>query len=225
MRSASTLPLALAFLSGYVDTAVFVHMNGLFVAHVTGNFVLLGTLVAGADVMHGSATMLQIISFPLFFVAAAAGAVIATRVGTERRTPVLLWTTATLTFVAGAAALPSIVSEGLLAMTLVVAMGLLNAAHRLDKTLGAPFTVMTGNVTSVAIGVAQMLGLAADHPGSDNVATIPPFLRLIAGFAGGCALGAIVQSFLGLAAMILPALLLALVLAAGKRMPEPSNSV
>ncbi len=32
----------LAFMCGFVDTIVFVHMGGLFVAHVTGNFVLLG---------------------------------------------------------------------------------------------------------------------------------------------------------------------------------------
>ena len=64
-RANLLLSLILAFLSGYIDTAVFVHMGGLFVAHVTGNFVLLGATVAGLEsVGHGSSTVLQLISSP-----------------------------------------------------------------------------------------------------------------------------------------------------------------
>jgi uncharacterized membrane protein YoaK (UPF0700 family) len=37
-----TLPIALAFVAGFLDTCGFVALFGLFSAHVTGNFVLLG---------------------------------------------------------------------------------------------------------------------------------------------------------------------------------------
>ena len=33
----------LSFIAGYVDTAVFIGLFGLFTAHVTGNFVLIGS--------------------------------------------------------------------------------------------------------------------------------------------------------------------------------------
>lgn len=43
------LPSLLTFNGGYVDTAGFLALQGLFTAHVTGNFVTLGaTLVAGS---------------------------------------------------------------------------------------------------------------------------------------------------------------------------------
>ncbi len=39
------LPALLSFNGGYVDTAGFLALQGLFTAHVTGNFVTLGAAV------------------------------------------------------------------------------------------------------------------------------------------------------------------------------------
>lgn len=40
------VPLLLSLNAGYVDTAGFLALQGLFTAHVTGNFVTLGATVA-----------------------------------------------------------------------------------------------------------------------------------------------------------------------------------
>lgn len=49
------IAIILAFLAGFVDTAAFIHMSGLFVAHVTGNFVLLGAALATGGRLAGKA--------------------------------------------------------------------------------------------------------------------------------------------------------------------------
>lgn len=213
-KSGRSLSLLLAFLSGFVDTAVFVHMGGLFVAHVTGNFVLLGATVARTPVAgHGDAVTLQLIAFPLFFVAAMLAAALSARVAEARRTRLLLWLTTGIIALAGALALAGLAADSVLAMALVVAMGLLNAAQRLDAGLGPPFTVMTGNVTSVAIEAAYRLHLAPRSDAKPASAGAATMLWLVVSFGVGCALGALTQSWVGLGAMVAPAALLGLRLA------------
>lgn len=196
-------PHLLAFVSGYIDSAVFVALGGLFVAHVTGNFVLLGAAVAGSEVAgHGSSTALQLASFPIFFAGAFMAALIARLRGSSKSsTALLLWISVLLI---SAAAIPGLMRPGFeaaQAMGFAFAMGVLNAAHRLDPRLGPPFTVMTGNVTALAVraagtGPTQANGAAAT------------MAYLVIAFAIGCVIGAIAQEFFGLAAMLFPAILL-----------------
>ena len=57
-----TLPQVLSLLGGYVDTASFLALQGLFAAHVTGNFVTLGaSLVSGT-----SGVIAKLIALPAF---------------------------------------------------------------------------------------------------------------------------------------------------------------
>jgi uncharacterized membrane protein YoaK (UPF0700 family) len=95
-------------------------------------------------------------------------------------------------------------------MLLVVAMGILNAAQRMDAALGPPFTVMTGNVTAVAIEAAYLLRLAPREREGPAATTARTMLLLVIAFAFGCVLGALVVPRLGFGAMALPAALLAL---------------
>ncbi len=211
MKSQASLSLLLAFLSGFVDTAVFVHMGGLFVAHVTGNFVLLGaTLSGGGTAVHGGSSTLQLISFPIFFVSVMAAAMLAGRLAEARRTPALLWLAASLALAVGAVALAGVQADAILAMLLVAAMGVLNAAHRMDPSLGAPFTVMTGNVTGVAIAASQALRLAPAPTAAPKPHATRALLLLVIAFGAGCALGAWAQAWWGLGAMVAPGLLLAI---------------
>ncbi len=58
--------LILAFVAGFVDTATFVGADGIFSAHVTGNFVLFAAaLIRGLS----GRDYLKLVSFPVFVVA------------------------------------------------------------------------------------------------------------------------------------------------------------
>src|SRR3954463_6892453 len=57
----------LSFVAGCVDTCVFIGLFGLFTAHVTGNFVLIG-----AELVHHSGDVLpKILALPVFILAVA----------------------------------------------------------------------------------------------------------------------------------------------------------
>src|SRR5450755_4083832 len=66
----ATLPLLLSLNAGFVDTAGFLALQGLFTAHVTGNFVTLGA----ALVLGTSGAVAKLLALPVFCVV-----VIATR--------------------------------------------------------------------------------------------------------------------------------------------------
>lgn len=208
MKYPRLLSFILSTLSGYVDTAVFVYMGGLFVAHVTGNFVLLGTTLVGQSIAHehGSVVTLQLLSFPLFIVAAGFAAFVAGRMDNAHSGTRALLSIVTLIF----AGITTVVFIGLEirvvgAILLVVAMGILNAAQRLNTSLGPPFTVMTGNVTSLAILLAQRFKLAPVETKTMPLATA---VLPVTGFLMGCVGGALVQAHLGLGAMFVPMLLM-----------------
>src|SRR5579863_1855951 len=58
----STLPLVLSFNAGFVDTAGFLALQGLFTAHVTGNFVTLGAALA----LGTSGVIAKLLALPVF---------------------------------------------------------------------------------------------------------------------------------------------------------------
>src|ERR1700759_370116 len=58
----ATLPLRLSLNAGYVDTAGFLALQGLFTAHVTGNFVTLGASLA----LGTSGAIAKLLALPVF---------------------------------------------------------------------------------------------------------------------------------------------------------------
>ncbi|MBN3820570.1 DUF1275 domain-containing protein, partial [Paraburkholderia sp. Se-20369] len=69
------LPVLLSFNGGFVDTAGFLALQGLFTAHVTGNFVTLGaTLVSGT-----SGAIAKLAALPVFCIAIVLATVCANR--------------------------------------------------------------------------------------------------------------------------------------------------
>jgi len=206
--AAPGLASLLAFLSGFVDTAAFIHMSGLFVAHVTGNFVLLGAALAtGGMVGEKGPEVLQLAALPIFFAAAMLTGALAARLKPKRALTVILWSAAALMLAAAGASawFGAGPWDAASAVVLIAAMGMLNAAHRLNPAIGPPFALMTGNVAALAIRAAQVLHLAPRAPATGAEAKM---LRAVAGFALGCACGAVGQVWLGLAAVGIPAVLL-----------------
>lgn len=202
----------LAFMCGFIDTIVFVHMGGLFVAHVTGNFVLLGATIVGAPGAgpHSDATFLQIATFPVFVLAAF----IATLVHDRWPSPdarKLLWGVALLVLAAALWFRFGPAADIGASVLLVCAMAALNAAQRLAPRLGPPTTVMTGNTTQAAVSLARRVRPADGRDRSSDPLRMP--MILVAAFLVGCVLGALSAGWIGLDAVALPGAMLIAILA------------
>src|SRR5450755_968216 len=58
--------MILSFVAGYADTSTFVGADGLFSAHVTGNFVILAYDIVTNQI---AGSWIKLISFPVFILA------------------------------------------------------------------------------------------------------------------------------------------------------------
>ncbi len=187
--------MGMAFVGGYVDVVGFVLLFGLFVNHATGNLVMLGVALVGGD--DGIVT--KLLSLPVFVAAAAATyALIRRRRARGKASDVivlLLQAALMLAFMlatvaalpAGNADQPAVMIAGLVG---VCAMAVQNIGARVIFSDLAPTTIMTGNVTQVAI---DLIDLLSAKPTLDEaltariIKTWPPVMA----FALGVACGAI----------------------------------
>jgi uncharacterized membrane protein YoaK (UPF0700 family) len=209
------LSLILSAVAGYVDTVGFLALQGLFTAHVTGNFVTIGAALIGGT----SGIVAKLLALPVFCIV-----VIATRLASEalsrRGRPALRCLLgAQLVLLALGAALavplhPSASADSaeaiLTGLVFVAAMGVQNAAHRVYLVNAPPSTLMTGTTTQVMLDVADLL-----HGRPDRPVAKPRLWRMIwaiAVFAAGCAAGAGAFAAVGNLAFGIPvfAILLAL---------------
>lgn len=202
---------ALGFTAGYVDTVGFIALFGLFTAHVTGNFVLIGSELVHP--MHG--VLIKFLAFAAFVVAVAASRLLALSVERSGR-PVqrllLLLQCALLAtcMLCGWRAQP-IVDPGapwVLATGALgaAAMGVQNATARLVFNDLAPTTVMTGNVTQLVLDLVELLRGAADSGLRQRIHKLGwPVLS----FACGAFCGAFVYLHVSLWALALPLVILA----------------
>src|SRR5580692_551330 len=211
-RFGMTLPLLLSLNAGFVDTAGFLALQGLFTAHVTGNFVTLGaSLVLGT-----SGAVAKLLALPVFCTV-----VIATRLLSSallrRKHPglrIILGAKVVL-LIAGAALAIHFGPFGngdawqavVTGMVLVAAMAIQNAAHRIHLGSAPPSTLMTGTTTQIMIDLADMI----QAPKSDNAERPGPrLLRMstnIAVFAAGCAAAAILYARIGVWCFVVPPVL------------------
>lgn len=192
-RLAGVTGMSMAFVGGYIDVIGFVLLFGLFVAHATGNIVMLGVGLAG----DASGLATKLLALPVFIAtAAAAYALIRWRHAKGQPCEVLvlglqavlllafMLLTARALPAAGANA-PGVMLAGLVG---VVAMAVQNVAARVVFAHLAPTTMMTGNVTQIAIDIVD-LAVARGRPDEALKARIrktwPPVLAFALGAMGG----------------------------------------
>jgi uncharacterized membrane protein YoaK (UPF0700 family) len=215
---------ALGFLAGYVDTLGFLALFGLFTAHVTGNFILIGASLADPE---RESILLKLLAFPAFIVGVALArvlvVVIEKRGGAALRPALLLQLVLLLGFMGfGIAASPMGQEAGALGMTAgllgAAGMGVHSATSRLLLGHLAPTSMMTGNVTQIVIDLVDAIR-GADDPGLK--ARCVKFIWPLVAFAAGCIAAAFAFHRFGFAALVLPILILAGLLVA--EAPAPAG--
>lgn len=212
MTDKPILPTILSVNAGYVDTAGFLALHGLFTAHVTGNFVTIGA----ALVMGTSGIIAKLLALPVFCVAVMAARLLRYRF-VERGMPVvrnLLLIKLVLLVVASALALyhgPFGQGDSWIAtltgMTLVAAMAFQNAVHRVHLAGFPPSTLMTGTTTQIMLDVADCIhGVSPEQRPAISARLTRMSLAVLA-FAIGCALAALLYAFTGMWCFAVPPVL------------------
>jgi len=195
------VPALLAFNGGFVDTAGFLGLQGLFTAHVTGNFVTLAaTLVMGT---HGVIAKLLALPEFVMIVAFARVAGSAMRARKLPALPILLMTKVCflLAFFVLAVALGPFPDSDAPAALLagfagVAAMAVQNAGQRVHFASLPPTTLMTGNTTQAVLDAVDLVS-GPDRDDPVIRARCGRMLRGIVWFAAGCAAAAIFYYWVG----------------------------
>ncbi|ONN67976.1 YoaK family protein [Herbaspirillum sp. VT-16-41] len=201
----------LAFLAAYVDTLGFIALFGLFTAHVTGNFILIGSALADTSQMS---ILLKFLAFPAFIIGVAVGrlliAAIQRRNGRALGWSLVLQLVLLIGFmVCGMAAAPVqsptagwVMASGLLG---TASMGVHSAISRLLLAHLAPTSLMTGNVTQVVIDMVDMLRGASDAGTTERCIK---FVWPVLSFGVGAIAAAFAYHAIGFAALVVPVLIL-----------------
>jgi uncharacterized membrane protein YoaK (UPF0700 family) len=198
-----SLPIMLSANGGYVDTAGFLALHGLFTTHVTGNFVTLGA----ALVLGTSGAVAKLLALPMFCIVVIAtrllSSVLAAR-NSRKGVPVLrvlVGLKVALLILGAALAIglgPFASGDGwaalLTGMTLVAAMAIQNAIHRIHMSAAPPTTIMTGSTTQIMIDLADLMrGVPADARNAIR-SRLSRMSGSVAAFAAGCAAAALIYA-------------------------------
>lgn len=208
----------LSFVSGFVDTAGFIALGGIFTAHVTGNFVLAGASIVRSDV---EAVFPKLLMFPVFVAAVGATYLIARRIESGERNPLFVLMNLEAFFLCLFALIgwhfqPSLIvkmteSQVIIAGALgVIAMAMQNAFMKLYLGKMTMTTVMTGNVTQFSIDLAHcFFRFFKPKDESEDSAEISQRLKkigiVILGFLAGAIGGAVMVFGFGLLSVLLAA--------------------
>jgi len=205
----SNLAALLSFNGGFVDTAGFLGLQGLFTSHVTGNFVTLGaTLVFGTRGV--TAKVLALPEFIVVVALASLAAVAFAKRGRAALRPLLVGeVTLLIAFFALAVAFgpfpdsdaPAAVLTGFAG---VAAMAVQNAVQRSQLTRMPPTTVMTSNTVQVVLDAVDLLRAPELDRAGQLHARFGRTLTIILFFAAGCAASALLYAWIGFWNLALP---------------------
>ena len=213
--SDSATSTLMAFTAGFVDTASFVALFGLFAAHVTGNFVLIGASLAN----HRPGILGKLLAFPVFLLAVAATRLFLYHCERRHRDAtrsilfgqivflILFLIVGVLAAPINNADAPLAIFAGMLGVT---AMAIQNAASRTLFAGHSPTTVMTGNVTQVMMDLVDLVlgvNLAIAH------SRLRKMIPTVLGFALGAVAGGLGFVWLGFWSLVCPIIAMLVVLA------------
>lgn len=203
------IPTLLSFNAGYVDTAGFMALHGLFTAHVTGNFVTIGA----ALVLGTSGIVTKLLALPTFCVMVVLARLLRYRL-IDRGWPVLktlLGVKLVLLTVGGVLAIRYSPfprgddgSEMVTGLTLVAGMAIQNALQRVHLGSSPPTTLMTGTTTQIMIDLGDLLqGVPAEQKEAIRGRLARMGVAVLT-FALGCALAALLFASAGAWCFALP---------------------
>ena len=197
-----SLPVLLSVNGGYVDTAGFLALQGLFTSHVTGNFVTLGA----ALVLGTSGVVAKLLALPMFCIVVFTTRLLS--IGLPGEPPVVLRTLLGLKLsllITGAYLAirlgPFHSGDGWQAlvtgMTLVAAMAIQNAIHRTHMANTSPTNIMTGNTTQLMIDLADTLRRLSPDASASIHARLRRLSASVLAFALGCSSAALFYAYQG----------------------------
>ena len=203
-----TVPTLLSFNGGYVDTAGYLALQGLFTAHVTGNFVTIGA----ALVFGTSGIVAKLLALPVFCIV-----IVVTRLVSFNLPPrwpvletmltlklLLLLVAAVLAIAMGPFANGDGAPAIIVGMTLVSAMAIQNAANRIHLAAAPPTTIVTGTTTQIMIDIADMIRGVPGAAGDAMRSRLRRMSVAVASFAVGAAAGALLFHAIGSWCFALP---------------------
>jgi uncharacterized membrane protein YoaK (UPF0700 family) len=206
----TSVPDLLTFNGGYVDTAGYLALQGLFTAHVTGNFVTLG-----ASLVHGTPGALpKILALPVFCAVVlgirlfnsyvSRGGAVALN-GLLGAKIVLFIAAAVLAISLGPFNNGDSAGALVTGMTLVAAMAIQNAVHRIFFTKSPPTTLMTGSTTQIMMDIGDLMtDRLPPEARSAARARCITLLRSVCIFAVGCGMAALAYARVGVLVFIVP---------------------
>jgi uncharacterized membrane protein YoaK (UPF0700 family) len=214
----NALPILLSLNGGYVDTAGFLALQGLFAAHVTGNFVTL----AASLTLGTSGVIAKLSALPVFCVVVILARLAGMGFSRRMRAALRILLAVEVLLLTAAAALaaafgpfedgdaPPALGTG---MVLVAAMAIQNAVNRIHLPHFPATTVMTSNTTQFLLDAADLLTGAA---GDKRPEVAQRFRRLATGigtFGAGAAIAAFCYHLVDVRCFIAAPLLAAAALA------------
>lgn len=198
---------SLGFIAGYVDTLGFVALFGLFTAHVTGNFVLIGAEMANPQ---GGPLLLKILAFPAFILGIVFSRLLVAGLQANGRHALLYLYIVELFLLTAFMALGTLAEPighepsffaGLAGIVGAMAMGAHSGYGRLLLSHLVPTAMMTGNVTQLVIDAVDVIRGAADESVKRRC---KKFLWPVLAFSLGAVGAAFAYHWFGFIALLLP---------------------
>jgi uncharacterized membrane protein YoaK (UPF0700 family) len=199
----------LSFNGGFVDTMGFLGLQGLFTAHVTGNFVTLGAALA----LGTAGVIAKLVALPEFILVIALARLAGTAMrahGLPALRILLCFKVAFLiAFLVLAVTLGPFANSDSPAALLtgfagIAAMAVQNATQRVHFPHIPPTTLMTGNTTQAVLDAVDLLQGVAPEQAAVVRARFYRMLRGILSFAAGCAAAATLYAWIGFYGLMVP---------------------